>query len=529
MCTSAVTYKLKYMAKWVNSAIHDAGKAMLVCKQPEGILRGNASVHVTAPGHPKIDIEVTEFHADDVYTGNLWMFLRGETPVQENGVTSFLVGTGNANPGILTIETDHGHYQGSKIIWYGGSYNRPPHDIVQPDVTDLIYRAKDSGIPKFYVLPLIGFQADYLPLPELESHPLVLNPSRPEALKIAISGKDAFIQPLQPEEDGIAAVLVSEIPSCPDADPTSVAEQFPFEILSALRFATGSQASSPWLELRDASGQLSARIHMRAGHSLQTEGHSFLEWIHHGKSSGLDAFLTCFMSLEEHLRQWLQVAMNLCVAGTPGSSTVDDNLVPLFRAFELFISKQKHLGKEPLGRVDLRSLLSPIARSGLDVATTEFRKAISAMRKAARADCRTTDDRIFERIESRISNVDKSDSDIGQVLKLLVNRVGLPDLDTLDSIFPVLFGGRGWARVVSDLRQDALHEGYVEFRQKHNISLTFQVLRHLHDLLARLIFITCGYEGSYNPGVGGWKASVPIRWVTPGIEPERLGFEHDAK
>jgi hypothetical protein len=107
----------------------------------------------------------------------------------------------------------------------------------------------------------------------------------------------------------------------------------------------------------------------------------------------------------------------------------------------------------------------------------------------------------------------------------LIKAAGFADIDILDSDYiPSSFGGKTWAKVVSELRQDTVHEGYLEFEKNHDIRATFSILRHLHDLLARLILTECGYQGTYNPAVASWTSAAPITWVTPSLKPAKLGF-----
>jgi hypothetical protein len=507
------------MPNWFETAINDVGAATLVCSSPEGTIKGQAIVEVVPNRDPKISVEVAEFKGKDVYRGNLFMLLAGETPLEEPGGVVFSFGAGKANPGILRVETDKGVYRGSKIISYGGNFGRPIPDVIIPHVLDLTYRANGANPPKYYVLPLMGLKTNFFAVPELATHPLAVNQSRPAGLKFVIGDKPVFVQPLEAENGNTAAVLVAEVPEGED-DVQALTDKIPFEMLSALTFATGSRVSVPWVELRDAQGSVHSRMYKRVGHSTEKGGNVFLDFIHKGEGSGLEFFLSRFLALDESVRQWLQVAMNLCFSGTPGSSTVDDNLAYVFRAFELLMKNCIS------GRVDLKAQLSSKAAIDLETATTEFRQAVGAMRVSARSQGRMEDDRILERIQSRIATVHTADSDIGVLLTKLIQQAGFPDVEILDrEYFPKTFNGKTWAKVVSELRQDTIHEGYLQFRKKHDIHVTFELLRHLHDLVARLILLASEYEGLYNPGVKRWHDAVPVRWVTSAMNHNILGFE----
>lgn len=508
------------MFRWFETQIRANGPGVLACTSPAGVVSGMGSVSITPESDPQLSLEVEGFATSEEYPGMLYSFLQAELPRREAGRIVFSIGTG-INPGTLTIQTDEGQFVGSNVVHYGGTFGTAPERVV-PHVTDLAYRSNISVSPKYCVLPLCNLKTQYVFLPELASHPLVLDESKPLGIRFDVCGTPAYIQPLSDEESqasGIAALLVTEmLPGVTDS-LDSMKEHFPFELISALQFATGSRVFAPWIELRGPSAELVCRLHARVGKSANEEGHEFLGLIHLGQDSGLGAFLSKFMQLNETTRAWMEVAMNLCVSATPGTSTVDDNLAFVFRGFELLVKNHN------IGRLDLRAQLSSKALADLDSAIEDLRNDLSTMRALARRDKRIDDDRVLERIQSRLANVQTADSDIGLTMCELIRAVGFPDIDILDSDFiPSNFGGKTWAKVVSELRQDTVHEGYLEFAKKHDIRATFSILRHLHDLLARLILAESGYQGTYNPAVASWTSAVPITWVTPTLKPAKLGF-----
>ncbi len=508
------------MPHWFKSDLKFTGRASLLCTLPPGKVEGPGIIEILPNQDPKITFQVDCFEPDEPYPGMLYTFLEAEVPVRAGNAITFSK-RAEANPEKFHFEAEEGSFEGSRIVCYDGQFGKEPETVV-PHVFDLRYEMRNAAEPRYWVIPLRNFTTDYFPQAIPSGHPLVLDPLHPQGIEFAIDGTAAYIQPLNQQpaaSNAIDALLVGELFAGLSANWEAMKKTFPFELFSALAFATGQRLSAPWIEFGGGTGELISRLHVDIGRPSGETGHTFPSRFHVGASSGLAAFVTAFLALPPETRHWLQVAMSMCVAATPGTSAIDDNLAFVFRGFELFIRNKN------IGRIDLRAQLSKEAAAEFDGAVVGFNSRISQMRTATRASSNLADDRALERIQSRLANVHTTDSDIGMTMSELVRKAGFPDVDILDaSYMPCNFEGKTWARVVSELRQDTVHKGYLEFQERHDLRRAFAVLSHLHDLLARLILRECRYLGTYNPGSGRWRQAVPVDWVTSNHTPEKLGF-----
>lgn len=74
-------------------------------------------------------------------------------------------------------------------------------------------------------------------------------------------------------------------------------------------------------------------------------------------------------------------------------------------------------------------------------------------------------------------------------------------------------GLRDWASVVTQYRSATIHEGYVDFEKKDDISDVASVCNHLEDVIARLILKQVGYDGTYDSPLLRNFGPQTVAWV----------------
>ena len=73
---------------------------------------------------------------------------------------------------------------------------------------------------------------------------------------------------------------------------------------------------------------------------------------------------------------------------------------------------------------------------------------------------------------------------------------------------------RLWADLVSLCRQVVVHEGYID-SEKLDIQDATDIMRHLHDILLRMVLKMLDYDGEYLPVAARVRKYRPLTWVTP--------------
>jgi hypothetical protein len=114
----------------------------------------------------------------------------------------------------------------------------------------------------------------------------------------------------------------------------------------------------------------------------------------------------------------------------------------------------------------------------------------------------------------------------------LLQTYGLPDAQILDShyaIFPVKDGKaklKNWGQVLAHLRGKSIH--HISYLRASDISWDDfdQVVRHLHDVIVRILFKMLNYTGQYQPlvirsRIDGYTGD----WVKPDTPATKLGFK----
>lgn len=109
-----------------------------------------------------------------------------------------------------------------------------------------------------------------------------------------------------------------------------------------------------------------------------------------------------------------------------------------------------------------------------------------------------------------------------------MKQFNLPDSDIIDAYFQTNSrkdGITSWNALISKYRGVVIHDGYFNFRvNEYNFEDVWTVIQHLHDLLARIVFMSLGYKGKYQPTVINVATSYSVDWVKPDTLPGFLGY-----
>lgn len=519
---------------------------------PEGELRGTARINLPAQGSAFLQIAVEQLIAAVNYDFSLGVvsFLGSEIPVEEGSAIVYRPQL-QANPcASVTICSDEGLFFSDDVRVYG-FHTANDQIVLDMSPHNLFFeRWGARGIPTYWVAPLTNLKTEFPIAPEhLRTHPLRLklikevtdttdrtdwqwkwlaaNQSN-RLFAFENNGDPFYVEPLPGFEHArehssnieVTAIAVGELRGRPLRTHRDLTAWFPFDLLTPLGFGTGTEVGIPWFEVRNERGELMTRLHLTVGHAGERKGDPVFT-SHHlgGGRSGLPELVEKYLALSPQRQRVIGTAMRLFVRGTPGSGHVEENLMDVMRAFDALA------GHYNLDRLELISSLSSENKSRLSRILNNARTEISALRKTNRESAALDQDRILERVQSRLANVSSAENDFGASVIALTKKFELPDADILDQEYiPTTYGGQTWASVLSELRGATIHEGRIEFEQRYNILEVFKLLRHLHDVLARIILKECGYTGTYQTHLIGTTNAEPVNWVQPNFSATKLRF-----
>lgn len=493
---------------------------------------------------------------DPSYPADALAFLTGAKPKQEGKVVRWGFG-GLENPcRLLSFSTSQGTFESTAEVHLAGIGSAEGRSRLKFYVPEARFSTKNSNPPKYFAIPLFNCVAD-TGYRIYGNHPLRIYSTPPvpddlpkdkkliatikahehnSVIGFSLDGQVCFIERLPDYEDRVATlrsgvqrrittVMVGEVGTHPVRTVAEFRSWFPLEILSVLGFASGVDVGFSWIEIRDSAGALIRRLH----------GHPWLPTYHEGdvllsnfdvdmpKGSGIGTVLTQFLGLPKETRSFLTVTMNHARLGSLGAHLhLYDILDHLIRALECLC---KELG---LVQQNLLPALSAEAQSKVRVVLEDAGRKFRELAQEARNSAQFEDARLLETIRSRAANSAGTEKKFGLAVADLLQKFGLHDAEVIDRFIasnPRADGLADWASVLSSYRGATIHEGYMDFTQKHDVSDVIRICTHLKDAITRVILKMIRYNGTYEPVTMRSYGPHQLDWVEATTEPWKLGFK----
>lgn len=132
-----------------------------------------------------------------------------------------------------------------------------------------------------------------------------------------------------------------------------------------------------------------------------------------------------------------------------------------------------------------------------------------------------------ERIAARAASAHQRDLNFGLAISSLLNKYNLNDEQVINNHYQRAprGDGRSWVQVLSAYRGGVIHIGYLELTSNAALQDVYRYIRHLHDLLVRIILAEIGYTGFYQPIVSNWPNPKTVDWVSASTPVTELGYE----
>ncbi len=369
------------------------------------------------------------------------------------------------------------------------------------------------------------------PPPDLPSEEIerfrVLAAIQPIMIGFNFQDRTAFIEPLpnyrevisileeQKKRWAITSVMVGHILDNSTAYE-DVRAWFPFYLFPVLELLAGRELGSPWIEWRDSEGRLTGRTHIHVRCPPFEKGQAAFR----AGSAGYAGLLLTEAQSSPHVREpWLSgVVRNLL------RSTVTD-LIELRAAF-VFLAIDSMCERFGFSTQDLSASLDSVTR---DQVREILQDSASRLRSLAAAHPDPDSARVLRQIADRSSGMDQKDRAFGSAAVNLLQHFGFEhDIRIASANYAENATGqqRSWEAALSHWRGVTLHGWYFDFDSgQYDFELILSTCYHLHDLALRIVLLSLGFTGEYQPAVCISDNRKPIDWVTAKSTARNLGYE----
>jgi len=336
-------------------------------------------------------------------------------------------------------------------------------------------------------------------------------PDYSESERLLLEGK---------ERRKTTAIMVGPTGNGSVEDFERMREWFPFDTLSLLTLATGTEVGFPWVEIRDAEGHLVRRLHGRFGIRPFRKGRRLVEEkpMRTGGIKATGRLIECAISRSGDFGEsFLRAAIVHLVRARHEDQTLDDSMSHLARGFETLCKRYR------TSRRVLSQDLGPMRRADVE-AVLDY--AAGRLRSLEHADgSGASGSSSLDRIAARARGADQTDNAFGVAVSRLLKAFWLPDAHILEKHYR----GRtlGWAALLAHYRGDVTHHGYLDILEAgHDVEEIADVVFHLHDTLARVILKILRFDGGYKPGTIVYDV-IPthVDWVKPHFPAPALGYK----
>jgi hypothetical protein len=505
-----------------------------------------------------------------VRAGDKWVLAR--TFASENRCTKLEVRT---TQGDFSTQDVSGHGRGFDFDGIGDGV-----EFLTFDVFVSRFEAEECGPPRYWVLPLTNFVADWRRpwATDFDRHPLRIFPtpevpdeithdphgpdhdklweravlalhaanSRNHLIAFEFGGAPGFIERLPVYEDRTedllaskervlsTAVMVGEVgtnsSSC--GTPAELERWLcPDDLLMLLTLATGTEVGATWIELRDERGRLVRRFHRQLREARFSRGYRIIDQLPfeggQSRATGTGHLVTRATKSKEFGQSPMRIAILHLVRSKYRDQSLDESLAHLFRGLDGLC---EHYG---LARQDdLTKSLNADQTKAIKEARAEAFRKVRALKETADAAGDRGAFAALQAIEGKVSNIANTDRKFGLALADLLDRFGMPDAAILDADYrenPRADRMERWTDALSRYRTDVIHHGYLRLGPAgEGWREAWAVINHLHDIMARILLQALEYDGGYQPTVvPGHTVPYPVDWVKPDTPAGKLGYGRD--
>jgi len=292
---------------WFSTDISYEGRGRAEFHDPPGTVEGAARIRIDESGTLSVELNIERVMSEQPLLMGLIQLFSGQKPVEVNGS----IGIGGGEPPNtctkLTVTTPQGEFSATEDLHY--SYSVDIFDGNSGSVTFTTLRsqfdAAGKSQPHYWVMPLSNFLSRFITRhPLLDRHPLRIYPTpvvpnglpkddafiathnanlKNRLITFDFIGTPGFIEALPDynqrvknltegrDRYSVTALMVGEV-SSQSIEQTDLEGWFPDDFLRVLSIVTGTPVGAPWIEFRDACGELVRRVHIKLNLSPSQRG-----------------------------------------------------------------------------------------------------------------------------------------------------------------------------------------------------------------------------------------------------------------
>lgn len=510
--------------------LHDDGTYSGPCEvaldNPAGQIVGKATVRVGSESRAVAEISIAGFQAPPEYGDNLIAFLNASPPRHtDKGIVVSIPATANERRiSSLAVETESGTFTATSglvanPVFWGLSGN----ETISLVLNDLVLSRRTEATAKYWLMPLQGPFAEYHRPRTAPPHLLSLDGE--SYISFSADGRACGVQMFSKEKSPkhtlatYDAVAFGEL--CGSADTREeIWAALPGGLANALSFSIGADVTAPWIEVRGEDGQLIRRFFYRIGRHLTEDGFNAFSPVNEFRpDSGIAAFLKAFFSTPTEKRGNLIVPLNLIRSGAPGSSNIEDSITDLIKALDNLCKAHGLTTQELFNKLEKDNQQRVVA------VLDEARANLLAIRSDNASNGRQEQADVLNVIVSKVASATTASRDFGIALKDLLKSLHLHDAEVLDHYYQGLGQeSTSWADILSAVRGEVIHNGFLKIRDRHALRSWFDFARHLHDLCKRIVLREVNYSGSYQASTNPWQGDYSVDRVTQTMDVKDLGF-----
>ncbi len=477
---------------------------------------------------------------------------RGPAPSESDAAQAAAIYETPMQPAELVVETGEGRFSSTEDCFcenstFGASGSASGRIAIHLLHSVFVHSKEHSAT--YWAAPLLNLVAGYPDRRDrLAHHPLRLKAaseagegemghllemvlgSRGGGVILFEAGRPGFIEPLADHAERermleagtahslVTAVMVGEVGENSTAW-TDLPTWFPFDFAGLLSLASGTPTGIPWIDFRGADGQLVSRFHRHVAPKPFAKDRPGIA----PGSPGVGRLLTCASRSEFFGHPELRLAIRLLLRARANPARVDDGFRNLLLAIEamyqlIFGASGSSVAGDALNEGDLRSF-----RKVVGAARKDMEKLHLATLKRHDANAAA----FVQGAMDRLAALETQEPSFHTKIEQLLADAALPDIEILDPYCRAHPDGsaRKWTDVLDAYRERVMSRGYVGIGAEGlRFEEAIRVVRHLEDVLLRVILRKLGYDGEYQPAVLGAPAPARLDWVTKAVLPEQLGF-----
>lgn len=544
---------------WLPTHIVYEGDGSAEFQEPKGRVWGKTKVVFDEFSEYSIEMQVEGLESEKPLPLGLHQLISAFQPKEENGRIMIPMPPVKYNLCTkLTVKTQDGEFIAENIEWlslsFGWSVDGGEKETLYFYPRQSCFDTIQAEPAQYWAMPLINFVSKFMQYESsLGIHPLRIFPDaivpdnipseRRDMAEHVVRQKSRFIlfefnnsigyiEALPDYEDKEKRLIKSQIPSAITSVMVGdigengigldeVIQWLPFSLLDLLGLASGNEVATPWIEFRDQNGKLARRIHgsFGFGHSLFIKGtKSIDEVLHRGTGKLLSIAQVC-PDLHE---SYLIVALRHTILGGRNGQSIEDRLDHFCRALDSLCEHHK------LSQQNLLALTSDADKTTIQNAINQAASILKSIVQKIQGVGDMAQSRYLQTALGRLTNATNQERKFGLAVCDLMKKFNLPDADILDIHFasnPRKDNLEKWADVLSHYRGRVIHTGFFNIKGKeHEFEDIWSVIQHLNDILFRIILMTLGYDGNYQPPNLRFADSKPLNWVDAKTTAERLGY-----